>query len=227
MQSKIVIGIVLAAGIAAFASGCGGKITSYSAQQVRKDAAGRTLQSSKLFVTPNKIRIEPSGADGKELMIMIVRRDLKVLRILIPRQKTYIENPLNEAEVERALQQITVDANAKEEILGRETVNGFTCQKKRVETATRFLGREIKSSTTVWVSARLDFPLRTEHKDGSVTELENIRSGGQSKDLFEAPPDYKKVSNPFEAVSAGLRDGKSSDKPRRNPFRFRPKSGAE
>ena len=177
------------------------KIDKYSAEQVVVDPGGKVERMGKLYVMPDKIRMEQSQPEGKDSMVMIFRIDQKVMRILMPEKKTYIENPLSEAELEKTLKKIPSNIDVKEEDLGTETVNGFKCRKRRIETSTEFMGRQIRSRSIVWVSDQLDFPIRTQSEDGHITELQNIKPGSQPDKFFEVPTGYKKAANFFEAMS--------------------------
>ena len=201
MQMRWMTATATAAVLAWLAGGCaggGGKLKDFSAEQVTKDSDGQVESTAKLFVSPQRIRIEQPGRGGEAGMIIIVRRDQKLMRILMPANKAYMETPLNEAELQKTIKSLPVDA--KEQVLGTETVNGFRCTKKRVETSMRGLFGDIRSEATVWVSDQLEMPLRTQQQNGGVTELANIRPGRQPASLFEVPAGYEKMANPMEAM---------------------------
>ena len=56
----------------------------------------------------------------------------------------------------------------------------------------------------VWVSDKLDMPLRTKSEDGSMTELRNIKKGAPAGKYFEVPKEYKKVSNMMELMGMDM-----------------------
>lgn len=176
----------------------GSKLTEYSADQVTKNAKGAVISSSKVYVAPHKMRVEQMGVDRKSKSIVIIRLDQKLMRILMTEQNTYMETALNEAALQKTLKSIPIDA--EEEVLGTETVNGYACTKKRVETKVRGPFGMIRSSSTVWVSDQMDLPLRTQQKNGETTELTNIQPGRQPAELFEVPSGYEKMPNPLEAL---------------------------
>ena len=72
---------------------------------------------------------------------------------------------------------------------------------KSVEMVVEVMGFKSKSRSVVWISKKLDMPIRTKMEDGRVTELRNIKKGRQSKKLFEVPGGYKKVGNMMETFS--------------------------
>jgi len=59
------------------------------------------------------------------------------------------------------------------------------------------MGREIRNSSIVWKSDRLDFPVRSRSKDGGVVDLRNIKAGPQPAELFDIPAGYTKREMPF------------------------------
>lgn len=79
-----------------------------------------------------------ASLDGKGSMIVIVRKDLKVHWMLNPAKKAYFERPLNEEEMQGSFNKTF--NKGEEEDLGTETVSGYKCRKKRVNTATKFMG---------------------------------------------------------------------------------------
>ncbi|MBN2538729.1 MAG: DUF4412 domain-containing protein [Deltaproteobacteria bacterium] len=173
-----------------------GKITSFSADQVSIAPDGTIANSGKMYVTPDKVRMEMRSPRGGGSMIVIMRRDSNLYWMLNPDEKKYFERPLNEEEWEKMAKGAIKSKTEKK--LGTETINGYACQKKDVEMVVEILGFKRKSRSTVWISEKLDLPIRTMTEDGHVTELRNIKKGSQSKKLFEAPGGYTKVGNMME-----------------------------
>jgi len=176
-----------------------GKIKSFSADQVTLAPNGKIENKGKLYVTPKKVRMEVRSPQGKGNMIIIMRRDNNLYWMLNPDEKKYFERPLNEKEWESMAKGMVKSKTEKD--LGTETINGFKCRKKAVEMVVEVMGFKSKSRSVVWISKKLDMPIRTRMEDGSVTELRNIKKGRQSKKLFEVPGGYKKVGNMMETFS--------------------------
>jgi hypothetical protein len=193
------------------AAGCGGKIRQFSADQVQVEGDGSVKPAARLYVTPQRIRVEPAADGGQPGMVMIFRRDQKRMCILMPPRKTYIEKELDENELEQMLRHVKTDTQTEE--LGRETVNGFACRKRKVTTETAVLGIARKGESIVWTSDRLDFPIRTQDGSGHTTELRNIKSGAQPARLFEVPKDYVKAGNLFEAMAREVRQPETPQTP--------------
>ena len=180
----------------------GGKITKYTADQVMIDAKGNVQQGGKIYVTPDKIRMSGISPGGQGNIVMIFRRDKNMSWTLNPDKKLYMERPLNEKEMEQATRKMINSRNEK--VLGTEKINGFKCTKKQVETTVELMGYKQTIKTIVWVSKRLDMPLRTKSEDGSMTELRNIKEGAPANKYFEVHKEYKKVSNMMELMGMNI-----------------------
>lgn len=176
------------------------KIKKFSAEQMSLAPDGKIVNSGKMYVTPDTVRMEMRSPDGKGAMVMIMRRDIKLYWMLNPSGKTYFERPLKEEEWEQMAKGMIKSKTEKD--LGTETINGFKCLKKEVETVVEFMGFKKKGRSTVWISKKLDMPIRTRTEDGHVTELRNIKEGGQPKQLFEVPGGYTKVGNMMELFAS-------------------------
>ena len=187
-----VIGLVLISAPYSY----GGKVKSYTADQVFMDAEGNIKRTAKLYVTPEKFRMEgfPTGPQGN--LVMIMRMDLKTNWTLNPEKKVYFERPLKEEEMKGGIQKTF--KRGKEEALGTEKVSGYKCGKKRVTITTDFMGVKKESKSIYWVSEKFDMPLRMQSADGAITELRNIKKGQPPKRLFELPKGYSKVAGMFE-----------------------------
>jgi outer membrane lipoprotein-sorting protein len=195
-KKSVVMILVMAVIVAGWATwGYCDKIKSFSAEQVSIDPSGKVQGTGKIYMTPQKIRMEFRSQQGEGTMVNIFRRDSNIHWMLNPEAKKYVERPLDEAEMQKALKQ---QMEQDEKILGTETVNGFKCTKKSVVTTVKFFGMSRKTDSTIWVSKRLDMPIRTQSKEGYITELRNIKPGQQPAKLFTVPPGYQKVANMIE-----------------------------
>lgn len=197
------------------ACGGNGKIEEYSARQIFKDPAGRE-KTHNIFVSYGKMRMEMSSPRGEDSIVMIYRKDKEVAWTLFPEKKFYIENKLNEANLQKTFGKIPIDTNRED--LGTETVNGFKCRKMCVKTTTHIMGREIESISTVWISDRLDFPVRSRTKDSGVMELRDVKPGRQPADFFEIPAGYTKRDMPFFDIEQMQKGSKSGARTPDLPF---------
>lgn len=193
--------MVLFSGLSAYAL-LGGKITKYTADQVIIDSKGKVQHTGKIYVMPDKMRMDGFSPGGEGSIVIIFRRDKNIGWTLNPEKKLYVERPFNEKEMEQATKNIIDSRNEK--VLGTENVNGFKCTKKEIETTVDFMGFKRTEKTIVWISKRLDMPIRTKSQDGSMTELRNIKEGSQASKYFEIPKEYKRVSNMMELMGMDM-----------------------
>ena len=69
---------VLFSGLSAYAL-LGGKITKYTADQVMIDSKGKVQHKGKIYVAPNKMRMDGISPRGEGSIVMIFRRDKNML----------------------------------------------------------------------------------------------------------------------------------------------------
>jgi len=163
----------------------------FSADMVQ--SAGGHSVAGKVYVKGDKIRNEMT--QGPQKATVIVRMDKRVVWMLQPAQKTYMEMslpknqplPLNDtkwlAEMKK-LGTLTRD--------GQETVNGYPCDKYVLVHRNKAMGTQYQ-----WISKRLRFPIKIETRGArypTVIEYKNIKEGKIADSLFEVPAGYKKMT---------------------------------
>ncbi len=146
-------------------------------------------RQGKIYVKGDNARQEFSTPGGTS--VTILRLDKKVMWMLIPGQKTYMEMPFDKEAFAKALN-IPKDEVTKK-LLGTEKLNGYKTEK--YETTVMAAGGELKS--TMWLSKKLGIPIRIESADKSFTQdYKDIKEGGVSDALFEIPAGYQKMAMP-------------------------------
>ncbi|MFA0887945.1 MAG: DUF4412 domain-containing protein [Synergistales bacterium] len=178
--------VLFAGTLALLLTGGSALAAEFSADMAMKapDGSGMT---GKVFVKGPKIRQEMTP-DG-EKMITILRLDKKLSWVLMPDEKVYMEMKMRESAEDPSLVEKTDPAKVRR--LGKETVNGFVCEKIQVT--------EKSTVITQWLSEELGWPIKGEVKapEGlSTHEYKNIKKGGVSDALFEIPSGYQKMSVP-------------------------------
>lgn len=187
---------MLLATVAVLCVSCGrGKLTEFSAEMVHSDPTDKSSHVAQLFVTPQKIRVENPTLDKRGPGIIIIREDKGVMQMIMPKKKTFFEIPMTKENNFGQLGRIPDDAKVKE--LGVEEINGFKCRKKQVETIAKSMLRSKVVKSTVWISDRLEIPVKTEYDDGRIMEVRNIKAGRQPEELFKVSSDYTKSSFPL------------------------------
>ena len=143
---------------------------------------GKTI-NAKVFVSGEKSRMEAPES------ISISRVDKKVVWILMPGQKMYMEQPFDTKKMMTAPEK--VEGELDRALLGKDTVDGKTADKYKVT----YEIEGIKNEMFQWVESGSNLPLKSAALDGSWSvEYRNINTGPQPDSLFEVPSDYKKFS---------------------------------
>jgi len=159
----------------------------FSADMVSTTKEG-TLEG-KIFVSQDRVRMEIPES------ISITRMDKKVVWILMPSGKMYMEQPFDPGKVVAFTEKIKGEIERK--LLGQETIDGRMTDKYEVvynaygNTETMFQ----------WMAEDLNIPVKTAAADNSwTTEYKNIKTGNQPDELFEVPADYQKFSNQMPSM---------------------------
>jgi hypothetical protein len=159
----------------------------FSADQIH--TVGRKTLTSKVYASSSAFRVETEQSGKKSISIM--RLDKKVMWILMPEQKMYMEMAnlgASTAEMAQNMQGAKIERQA----LGTEQVGTFHCDKSRVKVT--YEGREY--TTLEWAAKELNgFVVKRQDEKGSwSTEFQNIKLGPQDPSLFEVPGGYRKFS---------------------------------
>lgn len=158
----------------------------FSAQMTVKD--GEKLVPGKIYVQDGKLRQEFNDAGGQT--VTIVRPDRKVVWVILPRERAYLEMPLR-IKLPGQFIQIPADAVSKR-LAGKETVNGFEAE--RYEVMVR--GGSGLERQTVWLASKLGTPVKMVCNERRFcVEYQNIKEAAQPDRLFEVPPGYQKLSS--------------------------------
>jgi len=170
----------------------------------------------KIYHTPDKERREMNSGGTKN--IMIIRKDKKVSWMLMPEQRSYMENRMDSGkggDNEVDTSKMTIEGGD----LGTETINGISATKKKVV-------MKMKDGTAmggyVWTSKE-GIAVKTDmiakgsgHKMRMKTELSDLKVGKQDPSLFEIPSDYKPMSMGGMMRDAGREAGeRDADRGRR------------
>jgi hypothetical protein len=137
----------------------------------------------KVFVTKDKMRIEMMGS------ITISRADRRVVWMLMPEDKTYMEMSLKPQDIVMTGDKTPDEISRR--LVGRETIDQKMTDKYEIEYAVK--GNN--SSVFVWLIKNLNLPVKSSATDGSWSvEYKNIVVAKQPASLFEIPAGYKKFS---------------------------------
>lgn len=144
--------------------------------------------TGKIYVSGgDKIRVEMMEPEMRGQVVSIVRMDKKIVWILMPGQKMYMENPLRPEDM-AAAQKMQGEVDRK--YLGEETIEGRPAKKYRIT-----YKYEGKTGTVYsWIDDALGVPVKVSDEKGKWMVLyKNLKPGSQPEDLFEIPSGYKKM----------------------------------
>lgn len=183
-RQRLLVGLVAAAILS------GGQLVQaaeFSARMVTKFPSQQ--QEGKIYVKGDRMRRETSA--GPKAQIVIVVPEKKVVWMLQPQERTYMEMPIQAGQSATLMEMPKDKGDMK--LLGTEKINGHDTDK--YETKAKHHGGEMKYF--IWVSKKLGQPIKMASPDGSVTmEYLDIKEGGVADNLFEVPQGYKKKSMP-------------------------------
>ncbi len=153
----------------------------FSADMVHTSKAGIVKQ--KLFISNDKSRMETAEA------ISIIRPDKKVMWMLMPQQKMYMEQSLDPSNIPATSEKYA--GEIERTLVGKEAVDGRMTDKYRIV----YTAAGTKTTVYQWFAPDLGIPVKTASEDGSwMMEYKNIKVGSQPDSLFELPAGYSKMS---------------------------------
>ena len=158
----------------------------FSASMLVKDDA--KIMPGKIQVSDGKLRQEFADEGGET--ITIVRPDLKVIWVILPRQRSYMEIPLR-TKLPGQFIQIPPQAVGKR-LVGQERLNGYDTEKYEVSVP---VGRGLEKQT-YWVAAKLGLPIKMECRERQFSlEYKSIREEKVPDQRFNLPPGLKKMDS--------------------------------
>ncbi len=161
----------------------------FSATMITK-AGGQEIPG-KVYVIGENMRNEIQA--GGHTIINIMRPDKKVVWMIMPQQKAYMEMPITQ-ETQQKMMTLTEKQKAKMKKVGTETIDGHTCDK--YETTMDDQGKSMK--VYAWMATDLGIPVKIVSEDGSFSmEYKDIKPGQVADSLFEPPQGYQKMKMPF------------------------------
>jgi len=189
--------------LAAFCFGCSPLFAQeFSADMVRSNTeTNESTTSSKIYVSKDKLRIEPQehGGMGGGSGIVLLDLSTQTSHILIPQRHMYMENMqghgpqrafsfFRPTDLEDACSdwlKLARKPGGSCHKVGHEMVNGRDTVKYEGTSADGDIG-------DVWLDAKLKFVVKWQGKSSSG-ELRNIQEAAQPASLFEIPSDYQKM----------------------------------
>jgi hypothetical protein len=161
----------------------------FSALMMVKD--GSKIFPGKIYVQNGKMRQEFVDEQGQT--ITIVRPDKKVVWVVVPDRRSYLEMPLK-TKLPGQFIQIPPQALQKR-LVGKDWVNGYETEKYEI---TMPGGRESEQQT-FWVAPKLGLPIKMECRQRQFSlEYRSIKEEKVPERLFDLPLGYRKATTPQE-----------------------------
>jgi hypothetical protein len=156
----------------------------FSADMVK--TMGKKTTMGKAYAIENALRVE--GEEKGKSSISIMPFDRKLMWVLMPDQKMYMEMPWQGLTEVASIMQ---GAEIQRDSLGSEQVGAYHCDKSRVQTT--YEGKTY--TTTKWAAKELDgFVVKRQDEKGEWwQEYRNIHLGPQDPSLFAIPAGYQKM----------------------------------
>lgn len=177
----------------------------YSADSVMQTEEGTIEQH--VYVTPTKERKETLTGSG-DGAVQIFRFDSKVMWMLMPSQKMYMEHQMGKPNPRQPAQDVS-QWEVEENVVGEETLDGVKVTKyKTIATSTdgkKYGGFSWRTKEGIPVKQDLLYKEGNEKKRMS-TELKNLKIEKQDPQLFEIPKDFTKFD------MAGMMGGMMGDR---------------
>ncbi len=183
---------IMSASGALFAAGFAPASVEYSADRHMSTSEGAAM-TGKVYSAAGKERNEFGAGET----VSITRMDKKLIWMLMPKEKKYMEHAFGEGKREKGNYQ---ECDVRQTAAGEETVNGVRTKKSTVEFS---CPDKEKSSGTIWMTKEnIVMKMETMAKSGSSKkdvfrmELKNLKIGKQDPNLFEIPAGYQKFEMP-------------------------------
>ena len=175
----VIVGILICA-----MHGAAARVT---AADFSADVVGQSEEGAfqgKMYVQGKNVRME------MEQMVTVTRMDQKVVWMIMPSERMYMEQPVKPRDV---IASGAAEGEVERKPLGQEAVDGKPADK--FEVTYDYEGDH--SLVYEWVDPSLGMPVKIAAVDGSWSmEYHNIQMGPQEASLFEIPDGYQKFAMP-------------------------------
>lgn len=180
----------------------------YSADSYMETTEG--VMSGPVYVGPGKERRE--YVEAGEKMMMIIRHDKKVVWMLMPDDKMYMETKFSKDGRKDDFSNYKIDQTT----VGPDTVNGIRTTKSKVIMTN--LKTEEKMGGFWWATnegiiVKMDIiAVDKNSKERIKSELKNLKIGRQAPSLFEIPADYTRMDMGMGGIGKMLGGHKGKSK---------------
>ena len=167
------------------------------------EAEGMTMKS-KVNHAPGKERRDMEG------MVMIVRRDKKVVWQLMPDMRKYMENPIEKAD--KKTEDLS-DYRVEQTVVGPDTIEGLKTTKYKVVMTDKKGNRQtgLMWATKDGIMVRLEAEGEHDGKKMKMKNyLRNIKIAKQDPKLFEIPAGYTSMGSVMDMMRGAQEDARKA-----------------
>ena len=186
-----------------------GRSDYFSADSLEISSDGELINSGKLYVSEDAIRIDGIPAMG---MLSGLKLDLSVL-IFKNQNKQYFYNNDKKRVLISQMDKKHFNGDYKSmgnirqgQIMGSEYVAGYLCDKKEIIISYDLAGHTFDTEMTVWENDQFDFPLKIMDEDGNIQVLRNINTDQPSVALFQPLSGYQTVDSTLAVMGMNFSD---------------------
>ena len=136
--------------------------------------------------------------EGGQKMFVVVNNEIKTTRVFMPSEKMYMEMKSND--MKSLSNDVFQSLEAQKEkyetkLVGKETVNGYECEKYQVII-------DGSPVSTYWQSSEIEYPIKvvSGQNQNMIMELKNIKKGDVDDALFKVPAGFTKMEMPMPGM---------------------------
>ena len=160
----------------------------FSALFIEKD--NDEVQKGKVFVAENMSRYEIEGSGE----IIVTRQDKKVIWLIFPKLKKYVEQPyLGEPKKNYDGPDEVETGDLSKKFIEYDSVDSYRL--KKILVTVKYNKGENKDQYYEWYRDNFPVPVKTQSLDGRTSyEYVNIKLGRPPVEIFSEPKGYKKIT---------------------------------
>ena len=157
---------------------------------------GDVSKTSKFYLENPFYRMDME--EGGQKMFVVVNNETKTTRVFMPSEKMYMEMKSDDMKSlsNDVFQSLEVQKEKYEtKLVGKETVNGYDCEKYQV----MIDGSPV---STYWQSSEIEYPIKvvSGQNQNMVMELKNIEKGDVDDAMFKVPAGFTKMEMPMPGM---------------------------
>ena len=185
---RLIILVIMLLSLAFPVSSWSSSSVEFSALFIEKD--NDEVQKGKVFVAENMSRYEIEGSGE----IIVTRQDKKVIWLIFPKLKKYVEQPyLGEPKKNYEGPDEVETGDLSKKFIEYDSVDSYRL--KKILVTVKYNKGENKDQYYEWYRDNFPVPVKTQSLDGRTSyEYVNIKLGRPPVEIFYEPKGYKKIT---------------------------------